>query len=638
MGAIMSAAAAEGRKPLTLGATVDVEPTPKPVLPPDCPTVPLGINGQYLYCLDPMGQLHRLDTDRLGAKREILVCKVEWLYDNFPRLKKIAKRDGALEWLVVGWHPEHFYESLKTACDNLGLFLPEQRVRGRGAHRGEDGNVIFHLGNQLSMFGKLQKLGVRGRLVFPLAPPLPAPFHAPVIGPGGPAERLLHRIADSWQFGRPALDPVLLLGMLGVVVLAGALPVRPGCALTGERGTGKSELMKLLVRVLGDWLIYSTDATEAGIRQKLGMDAIGMLLDEQESHGDNSAFTRVQHYWRSSYSGGTTHRGGQNHTGSEFLAMSVLIAAAINLPAMDSADRSRCIVIEMKPLPPGPKVRLVHDAIWPTIGPLLIRRLQDHYKRLIGEIIPAWRALLMGAGWDDRGADTYGVTLGCAWAMLYDLAPTDDDLALHAADLAALLAAHKADEVPTYRRAFHRLWGWRVDLYRRGEQRSLGEYAIEAAGYGSDSSNDGGLQPFDAAAIDRSEPVAAHAAEQLDAKEAARALRKYGITIMRAKADSAWRGLGSWRAGERLLCIARVAPALGEVFRGTPWTGTESGSGGWGAAFLRAPGAVQLGYPLRYPWGCSRAVCMRLDLALAGMVGDADLAEIWDGTPAESVA
>jgi hypothetical protein len=138
--------------------------------------------------------------------------------------------------------------------------------------------------------------------------------------------------------------------------------------------------------------------------------------------------------------------------------VSVLIAAAINLPAMDSADRSRCIVIEMKPLAPGPKVRLVHDAIWPTIGPLLVRRLMDHYPRLIGEIIPAWRELLMSVGWDDRGADTYGVCLGCAWALLYDLAPTEDDLAVHEVDLAALLAAHKSRSVPAdgNRRRRHR--------------------------------------------------------------------------------------------------------------------------------------------------------------------------------------
>ena len=619
------------RKRLTLGATVDIEPTPPPVLPDNCPTTPLGIFGQYLYCLDAMGQLHKLDTDRLGAKRSIHICTVEWLYDNYPRLKKVAKRDGTLEWTVVGWHPERFFEALKTACHNLGLFIEDQRVRGRGAHRGEDGNVIFHLGNQISIFGKIQPLGVRARLVFPLRASLPAPFHASVIALGGPAERLLHRVADSWNFGRPALDPLLLVGMLGVVVLAGALPVRPGCALTGERGTGKSELMKLLCRVMGDWLIYSTDATEAGIRQKLGDDAIGMLLDEQESHGDNTAFTRVQHYWRSSYSGGTTHRGGQNHTGSEFKANSVLIAAAINLPAMDSADRSRCIIIEMKPLTPGPKIRLVHDQIWPTIGPLLVRRLQDHYPRLIADIIPAWRALLMSVGWDDRGADTYGVALGCAWALLYDLAPTEDDLAMHEADLAALLAAHKADEVPTYRRAFLRLWGWTVDVYRRGEQRSLGEYGIEAGGWGREAVTDANLEPYDETAIDRPEHVAVRQADKLDAREAQRVLRKFGLNIMRAKEDSTHKGLGSWVAGERLLCIARQSPALAQVFRGTPWGGTEAGSGGWAQAFLRAPGATQLAYPVRFPFGCARVVVMRLDVALAGLVGDPELADVWDG-------
>lgn len=587
-------------------------------LPPDCPAIPLGYSGHYVYVLDYVGQFHKINArHEIGRTTLLNVCPSQWLYKNYPRLKEVLnKQTGKTEWLTVGWRPEKFGEALDNSCKRLGFFDESELVRGRGAHEGENGELILHLGNALWQFGKKQKTGRRGEYIYPSLRPLPGPANGPIDV--DLARRLMEQIAGSWNFGR-AIDPFVCVGMLGAIILGGALPVRPGWCVTGERGTGKTELMRFINAILGKWLIYTTDSTEAGLRQHLGRDAVGVLMDEQESTADNSAFRRVQLYWRASYSGGQTLRGGQDHSGAAFIARSVVIMAAINIPAMDSADRSRVIVTDIQPLPAGPKPRLIHDALWPDIGAKLIRRLADHYKRLIGEIIPRWRELLIDAGWDDRGADTYGVIFGCASALLADELPDEDIIAQYRDDLDALALAHKTDETPSWRAVLGLIWGWRADQYRRGEVRSLGEYATEAFGWGREDATDGEWTPYDANAIKRTEKEArADAERNLDAKKAAQLLRRYGIKTITAPDDDP---RGAWKQGERLIAFANSAHGMADIFAATPWQSTPSGQGGWSAALLRAPLASRWPMSLRFPFGPSRVVVMRLDTALSGLVG-----------------
>jgi hypothetical protein len=623
-----------------MGPAADVTPAASDgagtgmVLPADCPTIPLGYSGQYFFVLDAYGQFHKLDADKFGRTRMLNINKPEWLYDTYPRKKKIIGRDGSEEWITIGWKPEEFHAALENSCKAAGVFDPEERLRGRGAYQDEGGHVILHLGDRLWLKGRQQKLGVAGQHVYARANPIPGPAAMPVGTE--PGRQLLNKMRESWTFQR-AIDPLFVLGMMGVVVLGGALPVRPGAALTGERGTGKSELMLLMTAILGAWLTYSTDATEAGIRQSQGNDALGTLLDEQESSGDNSGFRRVQLYWRGSYGGGKALRGGQNHVGTAFVARGTIIIAAINLPAMDAADRSRVIQIEMLPLANVVgKVRLVHDAMWPTEGSKLIRRLVDEYPRLMRQVIPAWREILMECGWDSRGADTYGICLSVAWIMLHDDPPTRASYDQLGADLDALAETHRALELSTDRLLLSVLLGHRVDFYRRGEQRTMGEWLAEACGWGRDDPADETYPPPAEAdeTINRTEKEAAQASQRIDARKAMTLIRRYGINVIKAPDDDP---RGGWRKGERLLAIANVCPALGEVFKGTPWGASQAGQGGWNAALLRAPTATRWPYALRFPFGTSRVVVMRLDVALAGMVGPdgAEAAEAWRLAPRE---
>jgi len=426
--------------------------------------------------------------------------------------------------------------------------------------------------------------------------------------------------------------------MMAVVIVAGALPARPGCALTGERGTGKTELMRLSCNLLGNRLVYSTDLTEAGIRQRLGRDSIGVMLDEFEALGMGEALRRLVLYWRSCYSGGRALRGGSQHTGSEFITNAVLIAAAIDLPAMDAADRSRIVIITLDKLRAGAKAKLADDPLLPEVGAWMVRRLADIFPHLIGFVLPAFRDLLTVMGWDDRGADTYGIVLSCAWVMVRDDIPTETDLARFAADLDELAEAHDAEETPSHIRAYTRLYAWRPEQYQRGgDGRTIGEILTEGAGWADDGLTSDELPAGFVPSIERTEGQAQRiAASDNKARKSARQLRRYGLAIVHAAEDSAHGGAAGhwWRRGERLLAIAVNSPHLAECFRGSPWGGTDAGAGGWSTVFLRAPGATR-GRPMRFGYGESRVVLVRLDVALAGLVGPEgmDMAAVWGRAP-----
>ena len=626
----------------TRGGTVGVrrhgEGAPKRPWPEQVPVECLGFAGRYLYVLDSQQQFAIVDTERITRARLVNLATPDALLAAYPRKRLLPEPDGSKVWVTVGWQMDEFLADLEDYCKYRGIFDPVERLRGRGAFAGEDGHLLLHLGDALFTRGRLLPLGKRGEYVYSLAPPLPRPYLQPAIhAADGPAIALLDRVSHSWSFRR-TIDPYIWLGMLGVVIAAGALPARPGCALTGERGTGKTELMRLSCNLLRNRLVYSTDLTEAGIRQRLGRDSIGVMLDEFEASGDPHVLHRLILYWRSCYSGGRALRGGSHHTGSEFITNAVLIAAAIDLPALDAADRSRVVIVNLDKLSAGAKAKLADDPLLPEIGAWMVRRMADQFLHLRDFVLPAWRDLLTGAGWDDRGADTYGIVLSCAWIMLRDDIPNEADLGRFASDLEELAEAHEAEETASHIRACTRLYAWRPEQFQRGgDGRTIGEMLTEGAGWADDGLTSEELPAGFAPSIERTELQARRvAASDNKARKSAKQLRRYGLAIVAASEDSQHGGAPGrwWRAGERLLAIAVNSPHLADCFRGSPWGGTDAGAGGWSTVFLRAPGATR-GRPMRFGYGESRVVLLRLDVALAGLVGPEgqDMAQVWQQAP-----
>lgn len=562
--------------------------------------------------LDGNGQLRVMPADRAGHMLMLSMCggaHQEWAFYHYARWRKVA---GELERIPRSIQPEHIGQDAMMLAAQRGVFDHAERVRQQGAWFGIDGDLVLHCGDHLWIRGSRCPTGIRGQYVYPVMAPYPPPADAPVGREV--AQAVLDDIA-RWQFDR-AIAPQLLLGALGLGMLAGALQHRPHVLLLGEHGMGKSGLLELLKHYLADRMLLTSDATPAGITQRVNHRALVIGLDEKEGHADPKRDLALLALLRMCYTGGESHRGGQDHKGVSFTMRCSVVAAAINPPTLEAADRSRIVLINVVGPPKGGPatehtLRLAYDARREAVGAQLLRRLADGWKRLQLDVLPVWHELLLGVGFDGRGADTVGTLLAIAWVMLEDDAPTQSDVDWIANDLHALLRDERAERSRSYESFLSHVFGLSIDPMRKGEWRTVLEMLKQAGGYG-----------VTADAERRVESDAMRYAATDDAAiDAARQLSRLGLRIVKDDAT-----------GERYLVVAHQSPVLAEMLRGTQWAGLPGRASPWARLLGRAPGAVSTDYPVRFASGTSRATQLPLGWVLRGVVGpDPEAEQVrWD--------
>lgn len=596
-----------------LRATVSRPARPQdrgPRLADGCPFQPLGVDGSDVLVLDAVGQVRRCSTDKLGRNTLVSLCAphTDWLVANYPRPKKGQNSDEA-----DTFRPELVSDALQATCARLGPIDLAESMRGRGASADSSGELVLHLGLKLWVRGKERDTGRRvsetgEAQIFPRLPALPGPT-ATVEEPGEASigRELWHEI-KCYSWARPDLDAQLLLGFIGVALIGGALDVRPQLFITGTRGSGKSHVLSFLSRTLGGWALSFSDATPAGVYQRLQQDSLAVLLDEFESSDNNERAIAMLNIGLSAYSGGELSRGGQQHKATSFKLRSAFCFAGINIPPMEPAARSRVAVLELQP-PVGARPRLVVNADAPRLGRRALTRLCDRWEHLRLKVLPACRENLQRMGFDDRLADTYGTLLACAHVLQSDDDVLAGGLDHLAGDLLGVLKAHKTEEKPEWRRCLDHILDQPVDVFRRGEQRTLGEWLQEAAGYGRteivpEFNALPGVKPHQ-----RTEAQAADEAQRSEAaREASSVLARCGLRL--------WGG-----EGQRWLFVANQSVRLREFFRGLRWEGLPGGTGGWRQPLLRAPGAKVAATGMRVAGTVTKGVILPLEVVLAGMVG-----------------
>ena len=86
---------------------------------------------------------------------------------------------------------------------------------------------------RITLGGKLCDPGEIGDYVYTRRPPLERPWMRSIDLADDPALVVLP-LLRKWNWGRPEVDPVLMLGWIGVAFLSGALPWRPAVFVTGD--------------------------------------------------------------------------------------------------------------------------------------------------------------------------------------------------------------------------------------------------------------------------------------------------------------------------------------------------------------------------------------------------------------------
>lgn len=432
-----------------------------PMLPPGCPIEPLGKLLQMHYYLDEAKQLIALDPQKHN-KSHILALfgkRFKLCHQYWPRYSDKTGSDG--KPIITGWKPETAAELLMGACAQCGIFDPQGKVRGTGAHRSPDGELVLHCGDKIFITGPRAGYEDPGKIdgyVYPAGPSRPKPDPDEQNTAAG--EHLLMMLR-AWNWQRPLIDPMLLLGHIGCSMIGGALDWRPHVWITGSSASGKSTLQKMLRGIHGDAALSTGNATEAGLRQLLQQQTLPVFFDELEAAEDNRQAQKVIELARVASSGDQVLKGGQNHQGAEFTVRSCFLFSSILLPPMLTQDKNRLAVLELDPIEDlrrenhAPKAPTIDLRQLENIGRQLRRRLADHWHR-IDDLVERYKIALGDQGHTGRSADQFGTLLALADVMLYE--ELDEENILEwARKLSANTLAEKITEVADEEAVIQRL-------------------------------------------------------------------------------------------------------------------------------------------------------------------------------------
>lgn len=527
-------------------------------LPPGCPVLPLGTEDGVYFFLDTIGQMRALKGGELGQAgiNELFMGRHWWLYWAFPKKNS--------EGTVTSWRPEKAREALMAACARKGPWNSADRVRGRGTWRGRDGRLILHCGDRLFSARGEEPLGELEGMVYPTRPPIARPWPNTLEGKRGPAAKLLPHF-QTWQWVRPKLDPVLLIGQIGVGLLGGSLDWRPAGFILGDKATGKSSLQRDLKALQGAWLVQSADTTAAGIYQRLKFDCLPVAVDEFEAKADTRKQKAVIELARLSASGAPMMRGGDNHKGTEFQGRSSFLFSSINTPPLDPQDLSRMAILRLHRLEPGKPKPVIAEEELAELGRKMLRRLMDNWHRWPATF-KAWREFLAECGHDGRGQDTFGTLMAVADLVIADDAvELELDLGPNATSatnpygawrelLEAKNLSEFEDASENWRLCLAHLLSQRIEAWRGGARHTVGEVLTE---YWERDVNNPDAITF---------------------KQARLLLEQTGLTLMKP----------TDKTGHYELLVPNQHTLLHTLFKDSKWQG-ELSAGTWSGALRQAP-------------------------------------------------
>lgn len=587
------------------------------ILPEDCPVVPLGISGDTCHYLNAIGQYVAIPAKGhskltiyglFGARAQFLIGPAQWgkgWDEDNKRWKDFA--------------PDKVARDLIAACHDEGPWHnASDRLRGRGAWRGEDDDLVLHLGTTLLVRNQVERPGKRDRYVYTVSEPRPGP--APDKQPGGedgPAHEL-EATLRCWAWSRSdGIDVRLLLGWCCAGFLCGALDWRPQAWVYGPPGSGKSTLVKKLIPHLyglDEGCVVTDDASDAGVRSKLLHDSLPVIFDETEPNEDQTRLRKLIELARLAASGGKVLRGTQDHGSASFTIRFMGLFGSVLRPPLKAQDMTRVAFLGLRP----------HKGQAPTLRPELLRilgrrlhrRMVDGWPRFL-EALPLWRQALMDAGMDSRGGDQFGTLLAAADVALHDDLPDADTLANWARDVVAETQADRAEQMPEWRRCLEHITTKQAPQWRGGELQSIGRLVAVAAQRAvlQDQETGEATRPGRATADDANRVLASVGLKVVPQRdEAGRALYRHPTT-----GEIGPTPLGDMQG---YLAIANNHTELSAIFRGTHWVGRSGTDGGWKPALQEAPEAVKH-KEMRFGGAASRCVLVPLELVLDGD-GEAD--------------
>lgn len=514
-------------------------------LPPDCPVIPLGVDEGTYFFMDSLQQLNRIHRSDMNKKtlQDLFGKRPHYMEHHWPRRSTKAK-----DFELKGLHVDDVSKCLIKACQDVGIFNQNDKVRGRGMWKTGTGQLVWHAGEALyQVRGKRLVMASPSQIegsVYPGRPRVMAPWQEPVGTNESPAQELLATLA-TWSWERPWLDPILVIGWIGCAFLGAALPWRPTLFVTGDKGVGKSTLQFVVKGMLGDALHKTANTTAAGIYQRVGRDSLPVAVDELEAGNDNRRSLPVIELARLTASGDQMFRGGADHTGVSFQLQNAFFFSAINPPPMEPADKSRMAILNLARLDQSRAAKPVMiDG--DSASRMILRQIMDAWPTF-DATLSSWQTSLREAGFDQRAQSTYGTLLAVAAMLLGDEAMEAAGLPITESRrlgelLADATASERAEQGENWRQCLEYVLGSVIDAYKSGEKPTVG----------------GAIELWE----------------------------KGAHTLEIARSQVSLVGLGLIERGDRrFLAVPNgTGQALNRLFAGTKWAG-----GVWGSALRQAP-------------------------------------------------
>lgn len=443
-----------------------------------CPVKPLGVNGKVSFYLDIHGQMRAVEKHDQQTIMHLFGHMIPRLILNFPQWDAKAeapKKDR--------FDANRAAMTMIAACSEKGLFDPDGAVRGVGAWSDDDGRLIYHTGDKLLMQGAAaQEPAAHHGRIYPAYPPIPHP--AAATKDAYSAEPILEQFS-TWRWTRPDIDPMVCLGMVGIQMFGGALDWRPTFWATGPKAAGKSSFQKLILHLHGGekGLIQSNDATKSGITSRLGHSALPVALDELEPGDEGSGKEKdIIILARVASSGGQWYRGSADQKGAGGNVYSTFLFSSILIPgALKSQDLSRLVILSLQPFEEGTPAPTLRSDEWRRRGAELKRALIDRWPSWRMRL-DLWREAFADHGIGGRGADNWATIMAMAQMALSPDLPTAEDLTGWCHKVAAWVQADQAEIGSDADEMLLHLLTQQYDIFRRGEQFTIAQWLMVAAG------------------------------------------------------------------------------------------------------------------------------------------------------------
>ena len=387
--------------------------------------IPLGTLNQGLYVALWSNRSKNLITmpgkDLSNVSALTLMVGNSYLEKHYSKIDKQGNRSVDAQRAA---------REVADACSLAGHFNEADRVFGTGTWLGEDGDLVVNTADGVFRAdGQCIPRIVEGRKALYIKE---GPFPPPAYRATSNAEyrAVVSRIMSSleqWNYaGGTAASAKMVLGWMTMTIFLGAMTSRPSIWLVGQRGSGKSELLRFIKSCLGGYMWHTdmaSESTSAGVRQMFGRSSGPCGLDEMEKDNTDNVNARSERNTngflslnRSSYSAGSdVRKGTADQVGKVFRIMTSFCFASIADPALEPADLTRIAKIYLKPLQhdghigkPPAKLSAEDAAVffWGTI-----QRWQS-YQSLFAEVREHW--LSYAGNGESREVDTFGVLMAAA--------------------------------------------------------------------------------------------------------------------------------------------------------------------------------------------------------------------------------